>query len=368
MINNKRNENEENVAQKAIKKEGFFKKVIKSIKDFDKYEDFGLEGIGKTSIYLLQIVAIFTLVVTAMSVYQFSNSLNEAVAYFDENIQSLVYEEGILKVNSNKKLEVESQENITGKIIIDTSELADEQIEEYKANLKEQSNGIVLLKDKMLIKNEMLSSITETTYKDFLSQYNVNTLDKQAILDYFNNNQVTIYTTIFATVYIYMLAIYVSSILVDAIVLGALGFLIARIIGMRIRFGATFSMGVHALTLPIILNMLYVILNGFTGYTIKHFQFMYTAISYIYIITAIFIIKSDYIKRQNEVERIKTEQEKVREELEAQKRREEDEENKKKEEKERENQKEKERKDNKKKEDAKGKLPDIGEKPEGSSV
>lgn len=368
MIDNKKKENQKDTKQKEIKKEGFFRKVIKSIKDFDKYEEFGLEGIGKTSIYLLQIVAVFTLVVTIMSVYQFSNTLNEAISYFDENIQSLAYEEGILKINSNKKLEVESSENITGKIIVDTSDLTDEQIEEYKNIIKEQDNGIVFLKDKMLIKNEMLSSITETTYKDFLSQYNINTLDKQSILEYFNSNQVTIYTTILATIYIYMFAIYVSSTLVDAIVLGALGFLIARIIGMRVRFGATFSMGVHALTLPIILNMLYVILNGFTGCTIKYFQFMYTAISYIYVITAIFIIKSDYIKRQTEVEKIKTEQEKVREEIETEQRKKEDEENKKKEEKERENQKEKEKKGNKEKESGKDKLPDIGDKPEGSSV
>ena len=368
MTRSKKKENQQDVIQKETKKEGFFKKLVKSIKDFDKYEDFGLEGIGKTFIYLLQIVAIFTLVVTAMSVYQFSNTLNEAVTYFDENIQTLSYEYGILKVNSNKKLEVESRENIVGKIIVDTSELTDEQIEEYKNSIKEQKNGIVFFNNKILIKNEMLSSITETNYKDFLSQYNINTLDKQAILDYFNSNQVTIHTTVFVTVYIYMFAIYASSILVDAIVLGTLGFLIARIIGMRIRFGATFSMGVHALTLPIILNMLYVILNGFTGYTIKYFQFMYTAISYIYIITAIFIIKSDYIKRQAEVEKIKNEQEKVREELEAEKRKKEDEENKKKEEKEREKQKEKERKTEKEKEDNKANLPDIGDKPEGSSV
>ena len=40
--------------QDKVKKEGFFKKVIKSVKDFDKYEDFGLEGVGKSSLYLLQ--------------------------------------------------------------------------------------------------------------------------------------------------------------------------------------------------------------------------------------------------------------------------------------------------------------------------
>lgn len=361
------NKNEENIKQEKTKKEGFFKKVLKSIKDFDKYEDFGLEGIGKTSVYLLQLVAIFTLVVTLMSVYKFSNSLNDAVTYFSENIKTLSYENGILEVNSNEKIELGSEENITGKIIIDTAELSDDKIEEYKEEIKKQNNGILLLKDKMMIKNEMLSSITETSYQDFLSQYDINSMDKQTILNFLYSNKMQIYMTVFITMYIYMFAIYVASVLVDALVLGALGFIVARIMGMRIRYGANFSMAVHALTLSIILNMLYVILNGFTGYTIKYFQFMYTAISYIYIITAIFIIKSDYIKRQGEVEKIKTEQEKIREELALQKQKQEDEEAERKEEKERQDQKEKERKE-KQKDSNKGKVPDIGDKPEGSSV
>ena len=37
-----------------IEKEGFFKNLLKSIKDFDKYEDFGLEGIGRTILYLIK--------------------------------------------------------------------------------------------------------------------------------------------------------------------------------------------------------------------------------------------------------------------------------------------------------------------------
>ena len=116
--------NEDNI----IKKEGFFKTVLKSIKNFEKYEDFGLEGMGKTASYLLKIVAIFTLVVAIMTVYKFSNSFNSALGYFDENVKSLKYADGILKINNDEKLEVSSQNNITGKIIIDTSDLTEEQI------------------------------------------------------------------------------------------------------------------------------------------------------------------------------------------------------------------------------------------------
>lgn len=304
-----------------VKKEGFFKNVLKSIKSFEKYEDFGLEGIGKTSSYLIKIVAIFTLIITAMTMYKFSNSLNSALAYFDENVRTLTYESEILSVNDNEKLEISSQSNITGKIIIDTSELNEEQINEYRENIKNEQNGIVLLRDKLIMKNEMLSSVSEISYKDFLGQYGINSMDKQEVLNYFQNNKVKIYSSMFATLYIAMFVIYIASFLVDALVLGVLGYITARIIGMKIRFSAAFSMGVHALTLPIILNMLYVILNGFTGYTIKYFQFMYTAISYIYVITAILIIKSDYIKRSKEVEKIKSVQEQVREEIQAKKQR-----------------------------------------------
>lgn len=362
--------NQKNVNKREIKKEGFFKNVIKSIKDFDKYEDFGLEGISKTAIYLIKIVAIFTLVITIMTIYNLSNTLNDVFLYFDENIRTLSYTDGILEINSNEKLEIINENSIINKIIIDTDELTEEQINTYRDTIKNEKNGIILLKDKILLKNEMLSAITESSYKDLLGNYNINNMDKQMILDYFNSNQFQIYVSMFLIIFIYMFAIYIASVFVDSLVLGVLAFLTARIAGMRIRFGAAFSMGVHALTLPIILNIIYTILNGLTGYIIPQFQFMYTAISYIYIIAAIFIIKSDYIKRQAEVEKIKSEQEKIREEMNAQKQKEQDEEAKRKEEQEKQEQKEKEAKDKKgnKKEKGKGSIPKTGESPQGSSV
>lgn len=371
---NKNNKNENNntnrdAREQTKKREGFFRKVIKSVKDFDKYEDFGLEGMKRTSIYLMQIVALFTLAITAITLYKFSNTFNNAIKYFNDNITALSYSDGTLIINENQKLEINSENNITGKIIVDTSDLNDEHIEQYKNEIKEQNNGIIILKDRALLKNEMLSSLTEISYKELLTQYNITQLDKQEILDYFNNNKLSIYSSVFATIFIYMFAIYIASILIDALVLGFLGYITARITGMRIRFGATFSMGVHALTLPIILNILYVILNGLTGYTIKYFQFMYTAISYIYVITAILIIKSDYIKRQIEVQKIQSEQEKIHEELEERKEEEQDKESKRKEEKEKQEQKDKERKENKKKnKQDEDNVPSVGDNPEGSNV
>ena len=348
--------------QQTKKRDGFFKTVLKSIKDFDKYEQFGLEGMGRTCLYLLQMVAIITIIVVAVLIYQFSTTMQSAVIYFNDNVQEMSYTDGILTVNSNQKLEVDTNSTIAQKIIVDTSDLTDEQIEQYRTDLNDLNSGIILLKDKILIKNEMLTAITETTYTDILSQYNITNLDKQSVLDYIYANQSQVYISVAIVEFIYMFAIYLTSILMDTLVLALLGLIVSRIAGMKIKFSACFSMGVHALTLPIILNILYIILHAFTGYTIKYFPIMYTAISYIYMVAAILIIKSDYIKRQMELDKLKSEQEKVRAELDRQKEEDRKEEEKRKEEK-------KEQKEKESGEDVvKQKDSDTGEKPEGSNV
>lgn len=348
--------------QQTKKRDGFFKTVLKSIKDFDKYEQFGLEGMGRTCLYLLQMVAIITIIVVAVLIYQFSTTMQSAVIYFNDNVQEMSYTDGILTVNSNQKLEVDTNSTIAQKIIVDTSDLTDEQIEQYRTDLNDLNSGIILLKDKILIKNEMLTAITETTYTDILSQYNITNLDKQSVLDYIYANQSQVYISVAIVEFIYMFAIYLTSILMDTLILALLGLIVSRIAGMKIKFSACFSMGVHALTLPIILNILYIILNAFTGYTIKYFQIMYTAISYIYMVAAILIIKSDYIKRQMELDKLKSEQEKVRAELDRQKEEDRKEEEKRKEEKKKQKEKESDE------EAGKQKNSDTGEKPEGSNV
>ena len=57
------------------------------------------------------------------------------------------------------------------------------------------------------------------------------------------------------------------------------------------------------------------IVNILTGYTIKYFDVLYMAITCIYVIAAILIIRSDIIKQQIELSKIMQEQEKVRQEM-----------------------------------------------------
>ena len=138
--------------------------------------------------------------------------------------------------------------------------------------------------------------------------------------------------------------------------LAVLGFIIGRMVGIKIRFKATFNIGVYALTLPILLNLVYIVVKNLTGFTIQYFSWMYTTISYIYVIVAILMIRTDFINKQVELMKILEEQERVRQQMKWQ------EEQKKKEEEKNENKDNKDNKEEPKEEKKKQKKKEKEEK------
>lgn len=162
----------------------------------------------------------------------------------------------------------------------------------------------------------MLSKELEYLYKDIGNIYGISEFGKEDILKFIdNNNNITLYINFFIISTIYMFLLYFISTILDVIMLAILGAIVSRIMGIKIRFKATFNMGVYALTLPIILNLIYIIVNSFTGFEVRYFNWMYTTISYIYMIVAILMIKADFINKQAELMKIIEEQEKVRQEI-----------------------------------------------------
>ena len=157
-----------------------------------------------------------------------------------------------------------------------------------------------------------------------------------------------------------MFIVYISSILIDILLFTILGFIVARIARLRLKYSAIYNIATYSLTLPLILNLIYFIINRITGFTIEYFQIMYTAIASIYVITAILMIKSDVIKKQYELNKIIEEQEKIREEL---KRKEEE-----RKQQEEQDKREKEKEKSKKKKEKKEEEAKIGKEPEGDNA
>ena len=109
------------MSEENSKKTNFFKEVIKSIKDLDKYEDFALELPGKALKYLIKLVAIFCVVISIFYTYQIVNNMNEIYVGLKDKLPEFSYSEGVLNVDSKEPIVIEEYKDEFGKVIIDTN-------------------------------------------------------------------------------------------------------------------------------------------------------------------------------------------------------------------------------------------------------
>ena len=304
-----------------MKKEklSFFKKIKTSIFDFDGYQELAAEKISRTILYIVLLILIFSIIVSLTYTFQFNEVIGRARQYINDEIAEIKYENYELDISMNngeEVTEIDSSDLINLKIIINTKATEEDEIQESIDKIESSPNGILILKDRILIKNEISVNLIEYSYKTISEQYNINKIDKTEILNMMSGQALTnVLLMFFGVLVIYMFIIYVSSILIDIFLLAILAYIVSRISGLRLKYSALYNIATYSITLPLILNMIYFVVNRITGFTIEYFQIMYTAVASIYIITAILMIKSDVIKKQIELNRIIEEQEKVKQEL-----------------------------------------------------
>lgn len=300
---------------KGNKNNSFFKELFASIKDFDKYQDFAIHKVSKEIIYILKLIAIFTFIISLAFTFKMHIEKNKLVKYINENISDVKFENEKLSVNNDEKVTLEDVDLVNMSIFIETRQLNEEEIKIYKEEIDDYSNGILLLNDKMIVKTEINNGYTDFLYSDIVKQYDIESFNKQDLLNVLNGKEVIVFYIMFFAIFCcYMFIIYFITIIIYAIMLALLGRITSMLLRIPMQYKATFNMAIHALTLPIILNIIYIIVNLFTGFDIKYFQVMYSTISYIYIVTAILIIKADFIKRGQELSKIIEEQQKIRQE------------------------------------------------------
>ena len=97
--------------------------------------------------------------------------------------------------------------------------------------------------------------------------------------------------------------------LINILMLSVFGLLTGLIAKLKIRYRGVFNMAVYSITLSTILQLIYYVINCFTRFEVKYFDLMYTAIAYICLTAAIFMIKSDVIKQQIELIKVIKEKE-----------------------------------------------------------
>ena len=313
----KNNVEEKKEKYKEIKGMGFFKKVKYSIFNIEKYPEMATEGIGKAISYIAKLIVILAVVLSVWTLYQTYQMINEGTNYLENEFPDFSYSNGTLTVNSEDIITIENQQ--FGKIIVDTNTDSEETINQYLNLINEYGVGALVLKDRVVLKNITMIGEVSYNYQESFNSINLTEFTKQDVVNYVQNGQInSLYFSVFISLFIYSFAMYFINTLWYAIIIGVVGYFTMLVLKMKMRYVAVFNMALYALTLSTILNIIYLIVNVLFNFTIEYFSIMYVTVATIYLLAAIFILKTDLIKKQAEVMKIIEAQQIVKKELENQ--------------------------------------------------
>lgn len=305
--------NDEKIENNQTKK-GFFKKVWYSIDKIEKYSELSAEGLKKTMKYLCILVIVISIISPIVSIYKINKNIKNIAQYINEKSPELTYSDGTLQIDSEDVIIDDS--SYFGKVIIDTKTDSEEQINQYINQINDEENTTIILKNELIIKEKGIQDTKKYNYKELFGQIGITEFNKQQIVNYLtSSNMMSLYTNLFLVLFVYAFVIYFINTLFYIIIIAIVGYLATIILKLKIRFVAVFNMAVYAITLPTILNIIYVIINSFFNYTINYFDIMYILVASIYMMAAIFILKSEFNKKQGEVQKIVEVEKEVKEEM-----------------------------------------------------
>ena len=336
----------------------FFKKVWYSITKFEQYPAMATEGLPRAIKYLLTLMVAVTIFVMIGSLMQMKQTIDSLSQYIEQNIPDFTVADGKVEMNIDQPIKIENvQYSGIDKIIVNPLAETTEQKEQSENEETIVGVTIFFFKDEIILKNKIDDDhVTKQnyTYSEFVANYtgeNISTFNKTQLVEYLTSNGMTRYYVKYGlSAFIYLFLINLIYALLDALEIAILGWFTTTLARIKIRFVAIYNMAVYALTLPVVLNIIYIVVNYFVSFKITYFQVAYITIAYIYLAATIFILKDDIIKKMQEVEKIRQEQKKVKEEIKEQK----------------ENQQEPDKKDNDdENNDEDKKEDDDGENPEG---
>lgn len=311
---------------KELKNIGFFKKLWYSITKFEKYSDMAIEGFSSAIKYLIILTAIITVFSTISSLIEMHKLVENLAKYIEENIPEFTYQDGKINMELAEDMVINNiQYDGIDRVILSPNTEEDLAKEQVITNNEIVGTTVIFFKDQIILRTKRENNTInekEYTYKDFIKGYtqeDINQFNKAELIQYMTGpGMYNYYYRYSVSAFIYMIFFTLLSALFYAFQLSILGLVTALVARIKITFVAIYNMSIYALTLSTILNIIYIVINYFTTFTTSYFQVAYITIAYIYLAAAIFIIKDDFIKKQQEVDKIKEEQKKVRDEIERQ--------------------------------------------------
>ena len=315
------------------KKISFFQRAKRAITNFDAYQNFSMEKLSIAVKYFIKLMIIFALalaIALTLKTYWIAKDITQKFEadfpdFKFENNQLVFVGAGSVAAQ-DAPIEIGDDNDNFGIIMAADGSVNPDNIDMSKV---EYNTVAIVMKDRVVIKNKNWDTYgidQVITYNSLANYYNVNNWTKEGMVSYLNGENMTIvYGIFFIAAALYTFIVYSVTIFIDVAFLAVLGYLVSRIFRINFKFKPIFNMSFYALTLSIVLYMMYLAANALTGFEITYFRIGYNLISYIYLITAILMIKSDLIKQQMELMKIIEVQKQVKKDLEEEKEKKEEE-------------------------------------------
>ncbi len=295
--------------ENQTKKIGFFSRIKIAVTKLENYGIFLEEKSSVAIKYFFLIVLCLTFVMALVETYTVMQMVSKGYEYMKSELPDFSYADGNLKFTQEVKAYDEEYDFY---MITDTAdEISQEKLQEYKNDVK--SMGIIFLKDKVIYKAG--GSEAEYQYRDFVEQYGFENLDKAKLIEEIDKiGLVGIAATLFMMLMFSVYIFQVVNVFMDWMIMCIFSFFTARIFRISIQMKHAWNISIYALTLSIILTMLYNIAYYLTGFYTEYFRVVYLLIAYVYVVAVISMIKSDLIRQQIEVAKIVEMQKQIQEE------------------------------------------------------
>ena len=326
----------------------FFKRLGYAIFKVEKYGEFLEERQNVAIKYMLQLLLIVSLILTIISTISFVGLSKKGENFIRNDLAEFSFENNKLYFSRIQEA-YDNEENFY--FIANTNEVSSDLLEEYKNKAYDAEYALILLQDKFLF--YVGNTMNEFTYASINQSVNLQTLNKTELINLMENNGITkLAISSFGVTGLSYYFAQILSITLNVLLLFIFGYLMCKIVAVPLTNRSIMNISIYSITLSVVLSLIYNIIYHYTKFEIQYFDTMYIVIAYIYIIAAIFIIKSDLLKQKVELQKISEVQKEVAKDIEEEK---------KKEKEDKKERKEKEKEEKKKKEEQENTEPDGSE-------
>ena len=208
-------------SEKQKLKKGFLKKIWYSIYKIEKYSELSAEGFGRAIKYLVMLVVILSLMSSTVTVYRTSLEVKNIAQYINEKSPELSYSDETLVVDSQEPI---IDDNLDfGKIIVDTNTTETEKVNQYLNDIKDEENAVIILKDRLILKEIGLQGITDYKYSELFGQMGIAEFKKQDLVEFLTGSTImSLYFNLIMVLFIYSFVIYFVNTIFNIIIISVI--------------------------------------------------------------------------------------------------------------------------------------------------